>query len=111
MEISELKAKIEKQKEINTKLYKQIGTATHEDPRNLKAQPILKQWRKESDKLRSLLKELQEMELVKKEHDRKLKESKTFVNSFGEATKRNVTCSTYEKAQKRISKEILNFIR
>jgi len=35
---------------------------------------------------------------------------KAFVNGYGEKTERNITCSTYEKAQKRMSKEIMSFI-
>lgn len=30
-----------------------------------------------------------------------------FVNSFGEATKRNITSSTYERAMKRTEKDVL----
>lgn len=39
------------------------------------------------------------------------KERKTFVNGFGEATTREITTQTYKNEQKRLSKEILNFIR
>jgi ribosomal protein S18 len=35
---------------------------------------------------------------------------KTFVNSFGEATKREITNTSYEKQQRRLSKEIFNYI-
>ena len=41
----------------------------------------------------------------------KLEVKKTFVNSFGEATKREITCSTYERQQKKQQKEIEKFIR
>ena len=34
----------------------------------------------------------------------------TFINGFGEATKRVITNTTYEKSQKRLDKEIMNFI-
>lgn len=40
------------------------------------------------------------------EHDR-AKASKTFVNSYGEATKRNITTSGYEQVQKRQQKAVL----
>lgn len=43
------------------------------------------------------------------EHDR-AKASKTFVNSYGEATKRNITTSVYEQAQKRQQKAVLRNI-
>ena len=38
-------------------------------------------------------------------------QSSTFVNSFGEATKRYITSAIYEKQQKRLSKQIMSYIR
>lgn len=38
------------------------------------------------------------------------KAKKKFVNSFGEATKRTITTATYEKAQRKLAKEIMRFI-
>ena len=38
------------------------------------------------------------------------KAKKKFVNSFGEATKRNITNATYEKAQKKLAKDIMRVI-
>lgn len=35
---------------------------------------------------------------------------KTFVNSFGEATKREITTSTYKSSQAKLSKEIMGFV-
>lgn len=35
---------------------------------------------------------------------------KTFVNSFGEATKREITTSTYKNGQAKLSKEIFGFV-
>ena len=40
----------------------------------------------------------------------KIKTKKPFINAFGEATKRYVTSTTYERAEKRNSKEIMKFI-
>lgn len=112
MDINILKEEIKKQREINIRLYKSIPVASHEDPSNLKAQPILKQWREGSVKIKSLIKKLQELELAEKEkHDSKLnKKSKTFVNSFGEATQRYITTATYERQQRRADKELLSFL-
>ena len=42
--------------------------------------------------------------LAEKEHQR---QKKTFVNSYGEATKRNITSPSYERAQKRQNKAVL----
>ena len=38
-------------------------------------------------------------------------ESKPFVNSYGEATKRNITSGTYERATKRTSRQIDNMFK
>lgn len=112
MKIEELKMRIKEQKEQNIILYKSIPLPTHEDPLNRKADPILTEWRKGSKILKSMIKELHELE-VKENNENKtnLKENgKVFVNGFGEATKRNITCSTYEKSQKRNEKAILSFM-
>ena len=37
---------------------------------------------------------------------RSQQETKTFVNSFGEATKREITSASYERAQRRLDKQI-----
>ena len=37
-------------------------------------------------------------------------DGKTFVNSFGEATKREITSSTYERARKRQQREVESFL-
>ena len=39
-------------------------------------------------------------------NNRSEKETKTFVNSFGEATKREITSASYERAQRRLDKQI-----
>jgi FtsZ-binding cell division protein ZapB len=111
MSIEELKMKIEEQKEKNTKLYKSIPLPTHEDPLNKKADTILTEWREGSKILKSMIKELQELERRENNNTISTKDNKkVFVNGFGEATKREITCSTYEKAQKRNSKAIFSFM-
>lgn len=111
MEINKLKESIKKQREINLKLFNSIPIASHEDPCNEKAEPILKQWRNGSDKLKSMLRELQELELTnKKSINKSGKDQNIFINGFGEATKRNITCNTYERINKKMEKEILKFI-
>ena len=53
-------------------------------------------------------KKLDELSKKNKEEN---KTSKTFVNSYGEATKREITSSTYKKSQKRIEKQIANLLK
>lgn len=47
---------------------------------------------------------------VNKAIQRSLTNGKTFVNSFGEATKREITTSTYKSSQAKLSKEIMGFV-
>lgn len=109
IEINKLKNDIKTQKEINMELFNLIPIPSHEDPENKKAEKILKQWRNGGKKLKTLLNKLQNIELNNHVNEFN-KESKTFINSFGEATKREITCNKYEKTQKSMEKEILNFI-
>lgn len=107
MEIKELKKRIAEQKEKNIKLFKIFQYRMHER----EMQPILTEWREGSKILKSMIKELQELETREGNNTVNTKEDeKVFVNGFGEATKREITCSTYEKAQKRNSKAMLSFI-
>jgi len=112
MKFNELRKMIEKQKESNIRLYKSIPLASHEDPRNEKAEPILKQWREGSKKLKELLSRLYEMEKEEKETspNATINGIKTFVNSFGEATTREIMCDGYKRAENRTKKEIMSFI-
>ena len=111
MEIKELKNKIEEQKKRNVELFNSIPLASHEDPLNKKAEPILKEWREGSKILKSMIKELQELESRKRSKTNNInKNEKVFVNGFGEATKREITCSNYDNSQKRNSKAMLSFI-
>lgn len=105
MTTQELKVKIEKQKANNIKLFNSIPLATHKDPRNNGAESILIEWRKGSEILRQLIKELQEKGFQKSESIGK----KVFVNSFGEATKREITTTAYKVSQRKLEKELMMF--
>jgi len=112
MRIAELKKEIDDQKKQNIKLFKSIPLASHADPSNEKAESILVEWRKGSKKLKSLMKELGELEQeMRANNTNETKQNiKTFVNGFGEATQRNITCSGYERVEKRSRKAMLSFI-
>lgn len=64
---------------------------------------------KKMQQIRSQISELESKEIEKKNRGKK-SAPKTFVNSFGEATKREITSSTYERAQKRQNKRIVSLI-
>ena len=111
MKIEKLREEIRKQREVNIELYKSIPLASHEDPCNKKAEFALKKWREGSVRLKTMLKELRELEMSEKNLLPTTGiDTKTFINGFGEATTRGITCTGYEREQRKISKEILAYI-
>ena len=108
--IERLKEEIKKQREINSKLFHSVPIASHEDPRNEKAEPLLQKWRKGSLRLKSLLAELQELEMSIHKQQSDSNYVETFVNGFGEATEREITCSAYQRQQKQLQTDILSYI-
>lgn len=64
--IKELKKEIDQQRELNIALFSSIPLASHEDPLNKKAEPILVKWREGSARLKALLSELRELEMTKR---------------------------------------------
>ena len=113
-EIECIEDKIEKLIKKNKKLYKDNGSFanTKDEKENKKREENEKKWYKNREKMMILKKKLNE-EYDKKITNRKKEEiftetTETFVNNFGEATTRYVTSTTYEKAQKRLEKQVLN---
>jgi len=106
--IEELKNEIEKQKEENVRLFKIFEYKMHKE----EVQPLIQEWREGSKKLKAMIKELQELELeMRARNTNEVKTNeKTFVNGFGEATKRNITCAGYDRAEKRNAKAMLLFV-
>ncbi|HHX62321.1 MAG TPA: hypothetical protein GX707_16660 [Epulopiscium sp.] len=110
MDVDSLKKEIRNQMEVNIMLFNSIPTPTREDPSNAKAEPVLKQWRDGSYRLKEMIRELQVLESKKIETERK-EDTQVIINGYGEATSREITCSSYKQSQKKLSKEILSFIR
>lgn len=108
MNIKEIKQTIEIRKENNIKLYKSIPCASYQDPLNEKAEPILIEWRNGSKELKRLENELMQLEMAQPKTEQVI--DKTFVNSYGEATKREITSTTYNNQSNKLSKEIMSFI-
>lgn len=106
MTINELKKKIEEQREENIRLFKIFEYKMHKE----EVQPLIQEWREGSDKIKAMIRELQELELQERTITKTKEDTKTFVNSFGEATKRNITSLSYERAEKRNKKRILSLI-
>lgn len=70
---------------------------------------LLKERQHLESELRSLWKEQSRIRREIQKHNSHI-QKKTFVNSYGEATKREITNATYQRAQKRIEKTLLAYV-
>ena len=105
--IKTLQVQYDKLRERNIKLYNETaGFAITGDMERLKKRnKAYKEWLDNRNKLGKLKQQI-DGERAKKERYQKQDNSKTFVNSYGEATKREITSSTYRRQQKRLEKSV-----
>ena len=105
--IKTLQAQYDKIRERNIKLYNETaGFAITGDMERLKKRnKAYKEWLDNRNKLGKLKQQI-DGERARKERYQKQDNSKTFVNSYGEATKREITSSTYRRQQKRLEKSV-----
>lgn len=108
-----LEAAIKQQQSIVDGLGKQLETIAREKPISVLGMPekyykVLRQYQQERKKLNDFFDKKSETE--RKRRTLQSTEKKRFVNSFGEATKREITTSTYKRAMRRQEKEILRFL-
>lgn len=107
MEKKELEIQIANQKEENLRLYSIFQYRLHE----AEMQPLIEKWREGSRHLKELISQLNQIKDKERElNPHRVMNTKTFVNSYGEATKRKITSATYERVNKKLSKEIMRFI-
>lgn len=99
------------QNKYNKLLEKQISLGrtmySGTDAENAKAR---KQWNANNEKLRKMKNTIENAKAKQRKAQRKTETKKPFVNSFGEATNRPITNVTYEKAQNKLSKQIMKYI-
>lgn len=71
-----------------------------------------KQWLANAEKIKRIKDEIFNLEQVhRNDQQQKAKQSnRTFINSYGEATDRDITTDTFKKQQKQRSKDIMKFI-
>jgi len=106
MSIEELKQAINSQREENIRLYEIFQYQEYKE----EMQPLICEWRNGSKRLKELLNRLYEMEKAEKKNDVCNAEVKRHINGYGEATSREITSSTYIRADRRLSKEIMSFV-
>jgi len=99
--IEELKQAIDSQREENIKLYEVFQYRLQEKD----MQPLICEWRNGSNRLKALLSQLSELE---KEEREKRNINKT--NAYEKPVGREITSSTYIRADRRMQKEIMSFI-
>lgn len=109
-----LEATIKQQQSIVDGLGEQLETIAKETPISAmgmseKYYKVLRQYQQERKKLNDFLDKKSEAERSKR-RTLQSTEKKRFVNSFGEAAKREITSSTYKRAMRRQEKEILRFL-
>ena len=103
--IEQLEMEIVAQREENSKLYSIFQYRLHEE----EMQPLIEKWRDGSRRVKELI--LQKNKLLTSERKPKhITSGQTFVNGYGEATTREITSSTYSRASKRLSKQVMSFI-
>ena len=103
-EIERLDKEIHEQREENVRLYSIFQYRLHEE----EMQPLIKEWRDGGNHLKQLISKRNM--LIQSKKPSFVSEKNTFVNGYGEATKREITSSTYARAEKRLSKQIMNFV-
>ena len=101
MSIEELKQAINSQREENIKLYEVFQYKLQEKD----MQPLICEWRNGSKRLKTLLNQLSELE---KEEREKRNVNKT--SAYEKPVGREITSSTYIRADRRMQKEIMSFI-
>ena len=98
MSVEALKRMIDSQREENIRLYEIFQYRLHDE----NMQPLINDWRDGSRKLKELLYRLYELEKAEKKSDKS--------NMVSKKQAREITSSTYIRADRRLSKEIMSFI-
>lgn len=109
-ELQLLNEEIKEQEKVNMDLYNSITDYSQDNEE-------VNRWRAGHKKMRNLLnkqtdllnRKRQLLEEQMQDEDKVF--NKVFVNSFGEATKREISNVTYEKQQRRLVKEVASFLR
>ena len=107
--VNELEIRIKSQSKLNKIIYNITPTPNKEDPKGLKAIPYLKMWREGNKQINKLKQELANLSIILGKLQQAQHKEK-FINSFGEATKRDILSLTYLRYNKKLSQDILNFI-
>lgn len=105
MKLEQLENDIELQREENVRLFEIFQYRMQDE----EMQPLLKKWRDGSKRLKQLIS--QRNEIVDSERKRTKESSRqVFMNGYGEATEREITSTTYIRADRALSKQIMSLI-
>ena len=92
MQMEQLEKDIELQREENIRLFNIFQYRLHED----EMQPIIKKWRDGSTRIKQLIAQRNQLVDVSSEQ--------IYVNGYGEATEREITTTTYIRADREIGR-------
>lgn len=106
MNKEQLQKQIKEQEEKNISLFKIFQYRLQDE----EMQPLIKEWREGSSRLKDLDEKLWQLERKEREEFYNNTTKKPFINGYGEATNRYISTSTYERAEKRRQKEIISFL-
>ena len=70
----------------------------------------MKLWREGSNQIKEMIRELHFLESKNRKNENK-NIHKVFINGYGEATSREITNSSYQRNQKKLARDILNYIK
>ncbi|MBO5025961.1 MAG: hypothetical protein J6C86_07460 [Bacteroidaceae bacterium] len=103
--VEQLEMEIIAQGEENVRLYSIFQYRLHEE----EMQPLIEKWREGSRHIKELISQKNQL-LISERNPNPVVNKQTFVNGYGEATTREITSSTYSRACKRLSKQVMSFI-
>lgn len=99
--IEELRKEIGEKRDENARLYRVFQYRLQEE----EMQPLICEWRNGSNRLKALLRQLSELEKEERETHNINK-----ANAYEKPVGRDITSSTYIRADRRLQKDILNFM-
>lgn len=106
-ELKRLNAELDELKEITSDLARYTMLPNYDEAKAELYYSELNRFRSTHKRINEILDE----QRAARNADRQANPSrKTFVNSYGEATTRNITSATYERQQKCLSKQLIDFI-
>ena len=95
---------------VNNELMRLVNNPSQNNPTGTQSKEYYNARNQLTDLRNSHRKVIDEIVKRKSEKSKNTVTNKTFVNSYGEATTRDITTSTYKQLQRKLNKQIMRFI-